>query len=256
MAAAEARRLAKVYNFMLGVAKGDGGYYLAAPDVRKVVEIGCGYGDTLDVFRQKGFQTWGTEASPHRAAWCRRRGLRVFDFDLSRHLREMARLIRDGGYLYFKVPHFNQEFLLFQTHCAAHIHTFSPRSLALLLGPHGFLPIRLQVDEDIQVLARKTETAAPLFEYASSVRPEMLLEFLESPALKEGRSFQVKWDHVSVELIRADGGELLYRRRVHFNIAAEPVWQAVRFSVDAGAAASFPVRFSYAGDGHPPVWVK
>ena len=59
------------FSFLLGVVESNGIYYLAQPEVNKVLEVGCGYGGMLEVFHNKGFHVFGTEASPHRAQSCR-----------------------------------------------------------------------------------------------------------------------------------------------------------------------------------------
>ena len=55
-----------MFPFLTGVVESTG-FYQLQPDVNKILEVGCGYGTDLDVFRKKGFTAVGTEASPARA---------------------------------------------------------------------------------------------------------------------------------------------------------------------------------------------
>src|SRR5687768_10056850 len=66
-----------LFPFLLGIGETDGFYYQRDADVKNVLEIGCGYGGTLDLFRRRGFTVCGTEASPERVAACRAQGLDV-----------------------------------------------------------------------------------------------------------------------------------------------------------------------------------
>jgi SAM-dependent methyltransferase len=43
----------------------------------RALDVGCGYGATLDLLREAGFDVEGCEMSPRAATFCRRRGFRL-----------------------------------------------------------------------------------------------------------------------------------------------------------------------------------
>lgn len=276
------------FSFLLGVVESNEIYYLRQPNVKKVLEVGCGYGDMLEVFRRKGFHVFGTEASPRRAQSCRDRGLNVLDcgvdnfkplehvgpFDLAysnhvlehiadpaSHLKNLASIIQEEGYLYVQVPHLMHEVNFFhQCHTPVHCHSFSPRSLSLLLERHGFTPVRMQVDINIHILARKTPRNGSSFGYLPAFRntvgPDELLESYENLEREQGIPLTMIWDHAHVEIKRIKDQRVVYKRQMNFNIAPLPRFHSMDFSFrfDRGRP-SFPVTFNHEGHG-PPVWIK
>ncbi|MCB7128040.1 MAG: class I SAM-dependent methyltransferase [Candidatus Brocadiales bacterium] len=281
-------RIMHLFPFLLGVAEGDGAYHLAQPDVNKVLEVGCGYGSLLEVFHKRRFRAFGTEASTYRAQICRKKGLSVFDcpvdsfspiehlgpFDLAysthvlehipdpaAHVENLSPMIREGGYLYIQVPHFMFEVnFLHQCHTPVHCHSFSPRSLSLLLERYGFAPIRMQIDFNIHILARKTPSTGSPFVYLQANRntadPDQLLEFFENLSGEQGEPLRMTWDHAYVQIERVRDAQIIYKRKVPFNIISQPYHQSadISFRYDQDRP-SFPVHFSHQDD-EPPVWIK
>ncbi len=76
-------------------------------------------------------------------------------------LHSFPSLIRDGGMLYVQVPNlWLGETLFMQSHAAIHCHTFSLHSLAELMKQNGFIPVRVQADNNLHILASKTSRVA------------------------------------------------------------------------------------------------
>ena len=222
-----------IFPFLVGVVESSG-FYQPQPDVNRILEVGCGYGTVLDVFRRKGFTAVGTEASPTRAQSCRARGLNVFDcptdnfdpiqhlapFDLAYsihvlehivdpgpHIRNLAALIRDGGYLYIQVPHLMYEVnVVHRCHSAVHCNSFSPRSLALLLQQHGFAVLRIQADNNIHILARKTSALTSAFTtlqaHRNTADPAGFLDLFQALASDAGTPLRLTWDHAYFTITR------------------------------------------------------
>ena len=159
-------------------------------DVRKVLEIGCGLGNNLKVFQLLGLETFGVEASPWRANYCRKHGHRVsaipidnlgeimqfgpFDMIASSHvlehvlnldlfLNQLTKVLRPEGYLYLEVPNFNSEHFFHRLHCPAHVHVFTLKSLSKLLKLHGFTVIRIHQDFDTHIVAVFTKNLSEAY---------------------------------------------------------------------------------------------
>ncbi len=98
----------------------------------KLLDVGCGTGDFLDLARQQGWEVTGTEYSEYAAARGQARGLRIaqgevwearfggdtFDLVTCWHViehvtdprqvvREMYRVLRPGGWLFLATPNVN-----------------------------------------------------------------------------------------------------------------------------------------------------
>jgi SAM-dependent methyltransferase len=275
----------QIFPMLLGVVE-DSTSYRADPEVTSVLEVGAGYGGLLAQFERRGFRAVGTEASPRRAAACRARGLDVVDspvdslagvedaapFDLAyslqvfehltdprAHLEALAELVRPDGYLFLQLPHVKEESNVFhRAHSAVHCDGYSPRSLVSLLRQCGFLPIRLQIDNNLHVLARRSEPSRAalggLETYRDTASPEQLLALLEVAAGEPGR-LRAEWDHALVEIRRDDDGELVFKRRVHYNVELQAQRSRLVFELDADRDVSWPVRFEHPGDD-PPVYTK
>jgi SAM-dependent methyltransferase len=280
--------MALIFPFLVGVVESSG-FYQPQPDVNKILEVGCGYGAVLDVFRRKGFTAVGTEASLTRAQSCRARGLNVFDcptdnfdpvqhlapFDLAYsihvlehivdpgpHIRNLAALMRDGGYLYIQVPHLMYEVnVVHRCHSAVHCNSFSPRSLALLLQQHGFAVLRIQADNNIHILARKTSDLTSAFTtlqaHRNTADPAGFLDLFRALAPDAGTPLRLTWDHAYFTITRIRDGQVLFTRPVHFNITPVPEAHALDLTVcrDGEGCPSLPIHFNHASVA-PPIYVK
>ena len=276
-----------IFPFLAGVVERSG-FYEPQPDVNRILEVGCGYGTVLEVFQRKGFTTVGTEASLTRAQACRTRGLDVFDcptdnfdpirhlapFDLAYsihvlehivdpgpHIRNLAALIRDGGYLYIQVPHLMYEVnVVHRCHSAVHCSSFSPRSLALLLQAHGFATLRIQADNNIHILARKTGALTSAFTtlqaHRNTADPAMFLDLFAALAADRGTPLRFTWDHAYFTITRIRDGTTLFTRPVHFNITPVPDPHALDLTIRAGdGGPSLPIHFTHTSEA-PPIYVK
>jgi 2-polyprenyl-3-methyl-5-hydroxy-6-metoxy-1,4-benzoquinol methylase len=170
-------------------------------DVRKVLEIGCGLGNNLKVYKNLGLETWGVEASPSRAAYCRSQGHRVsgipidnlgemgnsgpFDMvtsshviehvlDLNQHLHQIKSLLRPEGYLYLEMPNYNSEHLFHRTHSPVHVHVFTLKSITSLLHRHGFSIIRIFQDYDTHIIAIYSREFQPKLFCSETVNTDLL----------------------------------------------------------------------------------
>lgn len=135
----------------------------------RVLDIGCGTGDRLDVFRSKGFETWGVEISDsadyareHLQLNVSRGDLfsarfpdRFFDvvtlYNVLEHTHhptrvcnEIYRVLKDGGFLAVQVPNKNSlQYRIFRKRWAAFdvprdLYYFGAEILRSLLGRVGF----------------------------------------------------------------------------------------------------------------------
>lgn len=277
-----------MFPFLVGVVESSG-FYQPQPDVNRILEVGCGYGTALDVFRRKGFTAVGTEASPARARSCRARGLNVFDcptdnfdpirhlapFDLAYsihvlehivdpgpHIANLSALVREGGYLYIQVPHLMYEAnVVHRCHSAVHCNSFSPRSLALLLKAHGFATLRMQADNNIHILARKTGPLASAFTslqvHCNTADPADFLDVFQALASDKDAPLRFIWDHAYFTITRIRDGTVLFTRPVHFNITPIPEAHALDLTLRADGARwpSLPIHFNHASEA-PPIYVK
>lgn len=273
----------KVYDFLLGIAKTDNFFNLAFKDIKKVLEIGCGNGNMLDVFDRNGFEAYGTEISKHRAAYCRLRGLNVFDcdidnlepvkkfgpfdivyshhvlehiVDLATHIKELSAITKKKAYLFFEFPNHNQEFFMVNIGCS-HPQAFTPKSIKLLLMQHGFVPIRMLIDTNIQVLARKSDSREDGFlpEFHDPGEPERSVKFLE-PIKQEKGPFKLQWNTSDVVLTRLSDQAVVYSKEKIFNHLAAGR-NELEFTVVPGNNSSiFPVCFYFPNEKEPPVWIK
>lgn len=276
--------LRQMRAFLEGVTESNGSYYLQRPDVRKVLEIGCGYGSKLEMFRSMGYETVGIEASRLRAMACLQKGLRVFDGsvtdlgpvhelapydfiysihvlehigDVSGHFAQLSKLIRDGGFVYIQVPNlWLGEMFFMQSHAPIHCHTFSLHSLSQLMIQHGFMPIRVQADYNLHVLACKTAPSQSMPLWSRSAPPSSLLECLSWAQSENVSSYRISFDHAQVEVKRLEDGQTVYKRNTFFKVQELPYVHSVNFSLEVpDGKLDFPVRFLYQ-EHRPPVWVK
>lgn len=272
----------QLFSLLLGVVEESTSYH-ADPSIRRVLEVGCGYGGLLQRFHARGIDAVGTEASPRRAAAARSRGLNVLDtgtrglaaaaslapFDLvyslqvlehvvdpRAHVEQLASLVREDGYVFLQVPYLLQEVnLLHRAHSAVHLDSYSPYSLEKLLATCGLVPLRLQVDNNVHVLARKTPSTPgalggiPLL---SGTEPETLLELLAD--VPQGPAVRAEWDHAFLEIRKGAGDELVFVRRVHLNVDRQATRSRLAFRIES-SPLRYPLSFTHAGDD-PPIYTK
>jgi 2-polyprenyl-3-methyl-5-hydroxy-6-metoxy-1,4-benzoquinol methylase len=277
-----------LWEFCDGVLRGSGAYHARDASIRKVLEVGCGYGDNLAFLKERGYRTWGTESSPVRVAACRARGLDVsltgpegfgeaqahapFDFIYSVHVLEhiihadahvaaLVRMLRNGGYVYVETPHLTGESLIYQTHTIFHVHTFSLRSMLSLLAKHGLHPVRMLVDNNIKVLACKGEVPplepALAGEWASPFQAQYA-PYVGALARRSPGEFRVRWDHYHVQVTDAAGAMLFSGSLGAMQVAPGPNVHEVVLRSPEGVleGAEFPLVFDHVREPSPPIWYK
>ena len=135
----------------------------------KVLDVGCGTGDRLDVFRTQGFATYGVETSDSANYAKQHLNLNVSKGDLfsasfpdrffdivalynvlehthnpKRACDEIHRILKDDGFLVIQVPNKNSlQYRIFKKRWAAFdiprdLYYFEPERLRTLLGQVGF----------------------------------------------------------------------------------------------------------------------
>lgn len=146
-----------------------------------VLDIGCGYGESLRPFAQRGCRVFGVEASEHRAMAARERGVETsnttveqlapdtfgatFDLVISTHVIEhvvdpqafmegIRRVLRPGGWICLAAPNLAHDFLVQNAFFALHLHHYSQSSLRRLLTQHGFVVERCQEEHELRMLAQ------------------------------------------------------------------------------------------------------
>ena len=140
----------------------------------KVLDVGCGTGDRLDVFRNKGFETYGVETSDSAIYAKEHLKLNVMKGDLfsahfpdqlfdivtlfnvlehthdpKRVCKEIWRILKDDGFLVLQVPNKNSlQYKLFKRRWAAFdvprdLYYFGVETLSSLLEKAGFAVMRI-----------------------------------------------------------------------------------------------------------------
>ena len=164
---------------------------------RPVLEIGSGYGGTLEGIRELGFEKLiGLESSPHRAKIASEAyGLKVltvpfedknlqtelkkyapFSLILTHHVLEhtynpgeilkLASLLqKEGDYLVISVPNAQGEFSMSQIFYFPHLHSFTPKSLEVLLNRNGYSIVddSLITTRNLYVLAKRKQNPEVLY---------------------------------------------------------------------------------------------
>lgn len=277
----------RIHDFCLGVTKPDAGYYRINTGIRKVLEVGCGNGLNLNFFKDLGFETYGTESNPVRVAECRSRGLRVFpsdidgfktvehfapfDFiysshvlehviDVDSHIRQVAAMLRQGGFVYVETPDLSGESLVYQTHTVFHVHTFSLASMLRLLAKHGLEAVRVLVDGNIQVLAQKMGSISrPSERLTGRIYPDASIRYLESVAKHGPGEYRILWDHFRIRVERVVNGTVLYDAGLNsLTVAPGPNQHEILVEMKPPNVDDlvFPVRFHYEELSDPPIWYK
>lgn len=168
------RRLEKSYRYHLlqdevsKVVKFTGG------SSGKVLDVGCGTGDRLEVFRNKGFEAYGVETSDSANYARKHLNLNVLKGDLfsanfsdeffdlvtlynvlehthspARVVKEIYRILKKKGFLIIQVPNSNSiQYKIFKKRWAAFdiprdLYYFGTETLSLLLGKVGFIVTKL-----------------------------------------------------------------------------------------------------------------
>jgi 2-polyprenyl-3-methyl-5-hydroxy-6-metoxy-1,4-benzoquinol methylase len=253
------------------------------PRGSKLLEIGTGYGAALEFFTAAGLETYGTEASAHRVAACRAKGLRVtqtsildlnpvaphgpFDFVYSQHvfehltdldqvMKSVEPLVKPGGFVYIEVPHSPlAEDVVLRSHIPVHIHLFSAASLSTLLQRSGFRPVRVLADVNLHVVAQKGEVDTPLADVHIPSRPDDLVHGLRQ-IVGEG-AVRVRYDQYHVEITRERDGSRVFTRPFPYgnNNAVDGDCNEFVLRADDSDLETWPLRFVH-DTPRAPIWVK
>lgn len=138
----------------------------------KILDIGCGTGDTLALLSEIGWDTYGIEPSREAVAIARRRGLKhirkgthlalasypadIFDVIRMHHvfehikspnecLRHVFRILKHGGTLFIGVPNVDSlasrifGTFWYNLDAPRHLFHYSPTTIRILLEKHGFI---------------------------------------------------------------------------------------------------------------------
>jgi SAM-dependent methyltransferase len=268
----------KIIPMLTGVATNDNYGLVPDPKVRSVLDVGCGLGDALILFQRLGLRTTGVEASRYRARFCRERGLDVHHcelddfskirslpdapFDLvysahvfehilspTKHLREIAVVLRDGGYLYIEVPNVTEGEGLFKfSHSVTHCHAFSLASAIRMVSLAGFNVVRVKCGYTLHILAVKESKRQ--FDVRGTATRASLTRGLESVAVGSAADVQVAFDHKQMRIQEFGTSRILFEDSVH--LCREPStmrgWPATIEAAEPHIAIQWPLI--------APVWVK
>lgn len=224
--------------------------YFNRLDIQKVLEIGCGFGETLHLFRGMGMSPVGIDASPKRIAVCRAEGLNAFEvplsdlsvvgnlgpfdlitsshvlehiLDLDQHLTQISELVHDGTCLHFEVPNASQEHVFYRGYDPVHLHVFSLRSLGCLLSKYGFTIIRVIQDQNTHVLAIRSNKVSSSFGYRESEIVALYERGLSE--LRENIGQTVRINYIGTygpTITNLTTGEEIYRHNIGFSIKDLP----------------------------------
>jgi len=96
-------------------------------DIKKVIEVGCGLGNTLSFYQKTGFECIGIDASPNAIAVCNKKGLPA-KLQKVEDVNEQYDLVSSDGML--------EHFLNFEPY-ARHLMRISSRFVLLIQPNHG-----------------------------------------------------------------------------------------------------------------------
>jgi len=238
-------------TFLIGVMDTDYTFLFPDDSLKNVLEIGCGYGGMLSSFKRQGYNVSGVEASKERAKYCKIRGLDVycdgdednysklaqkdkFDFVYSLHafehipnpdfhMKKISNMVREGGWIYIQVPHYNihsEHNFIYQAHQIDHCNTFSLKSLNKLLVNNGFIPKRLRIDDSIYLLARKEKITENTYScYSQSILNTFIPDIEAKNIFKENhnKSLSIRWGSNNPFKIYDENNNILYERQTTFN---------------------------------------
>ena len=268
-------------------------------DGSSVLEIGAGYGESLAAFMSVGHQVKGIEASRHRAEYvqdhwgidCEAIPIERFSppekFDLIymthvfEHFADPAvglAVVRDhmkiGAHLYLSVPSLWSEYLPQMIHFIPHLSFFTAHSLRLLLDKSGFTVQKIDVTDEIRVLARfdgieitphrNNSTEKSQFEmkvnsfFAKSMGGgngnHTLIWFKENGSFKHqvvSGSFSKTWLIAKLIELRERLPRRFWKNLLPGVSGVSKLWQ---MHVEVSGGAGIPIEFVYEAD--PPIWVK
>ena len=275
------------------------------PEGATVLDMGAGFGRDLLAFAERGFRVLGLERSHHRARFVEERlGIpcaaapleryrspepphlaflnHVFEHvdDPGRVLEHSHQLLPEGGLVYIAVPNLWAEHPPQTFHFVPHLFSYTARALGRLLARHGFRVLRVESDQDVQVLAAKDPSVRlEDGELPGEPGPEEFWRRVEAWAerglgepggdrvlvwhdLKGG---ETKYESQVLHLGRVryamlrrlasseapGAGRYLGRRAPDFMSARNLKMLPVRVRGDG----DLPIRMSYPGQ-LPPVWIK
>jgi ubiquinone/menaquinone biosynthesis C-methylase UbiE len=136
----------------------------------KILDLGCGSGDFLILFRQRGWEIYGVDTSENAYRLAKNKlkqnvfnsELRACQFpdcyfdvitlkhvlehlyDPSRELAEVFRILKDDGILFLSMPNIDSlQFMVFKEKwfaidCPRHLFHYSPRTVTTLLEKNNF----------------------------------------------------------------------------------------------------------------------
>ena len=168
------RRLEKSYRYHLLQDEVSKVVIFTDKNSGKVLDVGCGTGDRLEVFRSKGFETFGVETSDSANYAREHLNLNVLKGDLfsanfsdeffdlvtlynvlehthrpARVIEEIYRILKKEGFLIIQVPNSNSiQYKIFKKRWAAFdvprdLYYFGTESLRSLLGKVGFIVTKM-----------------------------------------------------------------------------------------------------------------
>lgn len=188
----------------------------------KLLDIGCGNGDALSVFHEKGFECYGIEIDSQAASFCNSRGLSVKQHDNLNHLdypddyfdviimaqviehidnaeillKEINRILRPDGKVYITTPNFSsymrhvfKDFWVSGWFLPFHVHLYSERSLKKLVNRFGFTVSKLYSRSpaawfNLCVKSFLSKDKDVSTEHKSIILDSLLLQVIITPFLK------------------------------------------------------------------------
>lgn len=206
----------------------------------RILDIGCGQGDFLEIARQRGWHEQGSEYSEAAVALCRSRGLKVvhgdlalsdfgdqvFDvitaFEVIEHVNDPAtlmahvrRLLRPGGLLYITTPNFDSvlrhlEKSEFRMICyPEHLCFYTRRSLRYLAQLHEFEPVKvLTTGVDLPRLKSRVRGGKATSENGGETATKQQIDELRS-RFETSRSLRIVKASVNAMLIATGFGDTL-----------------------------------------------